>query len=363
VKDKQNIIVLILLFIFHILNNLIWFKQGFWPVGKDWHMHLNHVYALTDNLSRGFNWENFLVVNTSHPPFFYWMAVLLKNLCFGSNRSLFFTPMIFFIMFIICVYGIGKRLFDEETGIAAAIICSFSPIIYQSSIQFNVDLAAAAMVSLINYMIILSDGFKSRRFSVLTGFITGLGLLTRQFVILFIIGPFSIQLIKILKAYPRISPAVKKEGLINFSVAAGLAFLISFSYYHYPAVIKSILLRLNTPGEAGGGSVFNTIHLTFYLKGIIRQIGIFGGILFFPGLFIIVKRKDYANIFLLSWFLLPFFAATLTQLKFIEYTTAYVPALIFPALLSLQYIKKLELKKYLTLSWVIFNMAQYFKEF
>ena len=193
-KRNLCIIVLFLLIIFHVLNIMAWFNQDMWPTGKDWHMHLDHAFKLIGNIENGFTWSDLIFVNTSHPSFFYATGMFLRKVCLNSNRSIFLTPALFFFVLIFSVYGLGKKLFNKKAGLAAAVICSFSPVIYKSSIQFHVDLAAAAMVSLVNYLIIDSEGFKHRGKAFLIGVILGLAFLTRQFVVLFVIGPFLITL-------------------------------------------------------------------------------------------------------------------------------------------------------------------------
>jgi 4-amino-4-deoxy-L-arabinose transferase-like glycosyltransferase len=362
-KNKFVGITLVLLVIFHLLNIAIWFENDLWPTGKDWHMHLAHSFTMSDNLRSDFSWENIVYVDTSHPSFFYLISLALRKICFDNNKSIFLTPALFFFLLIFSVYGLGKKLFDKQTGLIAAIICSFSPIIYLSSVQFHVDLAAAAMICLVNYLIVSSDGFRSFWFSLLTGLVLGLALLTRQFVILFVAGPFCAVLLEKLKSEDKKIPVFRQKSFLNSMIVMSVALIISLSYYYRPEVIASIVHRFNTPGEAGGGSVFTYRHLSYYLKGIIWQTGTFTSLIVVFGIYNLVKANNHKTAVLLSWFLLPLLVASFTQLKFIEYTMGYVPAIVLIALFGLNSIKHRSVKEALIIFWVVINLCQYFKEF
>ena len=106
--------------------------------------------------------------------------------------SLFITRMInmlYYVILIIAVYFIGKKMLDKKTGLLAAFIVSFYPGICGMSRQFEHDFPATAMVALCISSLLYTEDFKNTKYSLLFGISLGLGIFFRGQTLFFMIGP------------------------------------------------------------------------------------------------------------------------------------------------------------------------------
>lgn len=359
----SNKFVLFLLIIFHLLNFLFWLNREVWPVGKDWNLHLANAYAMMANLNNNFSIRNLVFVDIAHPPFYYWAAITLKNICFNNYKYIFLTSAVFFFILLFSIYGIGKQLKNKEVAILATILCSFTPIIYKSAIPFNLDLAATALLSMTVYNLLASKDFSKRKFSILSGVSLGLGLLTKQIVALFIIGPILTILLNNFKNCGFKIENLNKRKVSNFFLFLVVTFCIAFTFYHKPIIIDNIIGRMNVLGEAGSGSIFSWPHLSYYIKILPYQIGILGLVILIFCVYNFFSERRFAQMLLGSWIIVPFFVLTLSMAKFEEYALAYVPAIILIMAMSINNLKIKNLKNTIALLLIIFNICQYFREF
>jgi len=96
---------------------------------------------------------------------------------------------VFIVMLLFSVYGIGKRMYSRGTGLLAAFLVSMYPVLFGISRLSYVDYALTAMVALIIYFLVRTEGFVRRRHSVFLGLSLGLGALTKWPVMAFVAAP------------------------------------------------------------------------------------------------------------------------------------------------------------------------------
>lgn len=156
---------IILVIVFHVINFIQWFQLDIWPQGKDYYCHLDYVFKMINNLDSNLSIKNLIFVTKDYPPVFYWVSASLIYLFNKQYNACFFAPIIFLIFLIISVYKIGVKLKNNETGILTAVFCSFLPIIYQSTLQFNFALATTAMVSLTILILLNTENLKKQIFN------------------------------------------------------------------------------------------------------------------------------------------------------------------------------------------------------
>jgi asparagine N-glycosylation enzyme membrane subunit Stt3 len=180
-QHKKSFFILGLVIFFYAVNNFIWLRLNNYPSGPDEFWHLLRGLKFSKALLS--NPQEFLylsVENASHwPPLFHMSSAIVAFFAGASYLSLVMTNIIYLAILLFSVYFIGLKLFDQNTGLLAAIITSAYPMVFISSRFFNPDFALLAMTCLSICFLIYSDYFRDRKFSVLFGISFGLGMLAK----------------------------------------------------------------------------------------------------------------------------------------------------------------------------------------
>ncbi len=90
------------------------------------HMTCSFLYY---QLTRAFNFGDFVKVSNYYPPFFHLSSVPLYFLFGFSEDVAIATNLIFYAVLVFSVFKIGEHFGDKETGILAAILVSFYPLL------------------------------------------------------------------------------------------------------------------------------------------------------------------------------------------------------------------------------------------
>jgi 4-amino-4-deoxy-L-arabinose transferase-like glycosyltransferase len=132
-----------------------------------------------------------------YPPLFHWAMVAFYRL-FGISMDVAASVnMVFLIVLLVAVYGIGSRMGGRGVGLLSAFITSTLPMIFAMSRYTYIEFSLTAMVALSIWLLLLSRGFTHRRYSLLFGLSAGFGLLTKWTFSLFV---FPALLVVILRA-------------------------------------------------------------------------------------------------------------------------------------------------------------------
>ena len=90
-----------------------------------------------------------------------------------------------------CLYGIGCRLADVETGLWAAFFLATAPFVVFSLTNFQLDLPLAAMVALALYSLVRTEDFSVPRWVLGFGAALGLGMLTKPPFAIYVAPPLA----------------------------------------------------------------------------------------------------------------------------------------------------------------------------
>ncbi|MFH2136945.1 MAG: glycosyltransferase family 39 protein [Candidatus Omnitrophota bacterium] len=308
------------------------------------------------------DWRQFVFIDkTDYPPFYYWTGAVL-GLSFRTYNVLFFNSAFYLVVLLVSVYGIGRELMNIETGCFSAIICSFSPFIYNSSIQFNLELATAALVSLIVCMIVLSRGFSRGFYTFLMGVALVMGGYTRQMVFIFVAGPVLMGIIK-LCCNKNLDMYLKLKRLACLGIVLGISFGCLLPYYHVVRWTHPMIQKINLTGWAQGGNVFSFEHLIYYIRVIPQQIGWVYTIVFGLSLVVFLKADVSKRQIIFSWSIPSLLIFSLFLLKFPELTIANIPAMALIIAYAVCLIKPLFLKNGVAVLILILSMCNYFRSF
>ncbi len=321
-KIRQHYI-LILLLLFLLSNNIIWYQLGGRPLHWDSSVHLteslnaNHV---GENSNQSL-FKEYLNVSWYYPPFVSYVSVPFYKIFGESKGTAFFVMDFFLLIFITSVYAIALRLFNKKTANLSALLISMCPIVIHFSRDFMLDLPLAAIVSLSIYLLFTSYEFRSSRNSILLGISFGIGILTRWTFIFFLIVPFVYSFIKAIK-----KSSTRRKQIINVFLSILVGIILSGPWYMFHLV--QFVSRL---GEFKRGSR-NLFENAFYYIGIIpSQVSWLITIILLIGLIWYVKNKFTTNGLLNAWFIGSYIIISLISFKEPRFSISLLPPLIIIA--------------------------------
>jgi len=258
-----------------------------------------------------------------HPKFFFLVQSLILTLTDNISKEdvdlmIFLTGILFFSILLISVYKIGVLLYGEEIGALAAIVLSFSPIIFNYTRISILDLPITAMLSLSFLSLLKTNKFTSLFFSILTGILLALAQFTKETAIIFILPVFSYYAFISLH-----SRAERKKTIKCFSITIIVFLSLLSLVYFYPANRdafktywgKSFLLN-------------NVSDLFYYFKAAVPlYFGIILSIPLIPLLLSYLYRIKRSNLFLSTWLIFPFLLFSLSPNKEPRFLLPLLPPL------------------------------------
>src|SRR3989338_2686093 len=91
-----------------------------------------------------------------------------------------FIQNLYLFIFIVFLYKLGALLFNRTTGVLSVIVCTFAYLNFNSFSRVALaDLPMVAMVTLTIYLLLKSDNFKDRKYTLLFGIFSALTLMTK----------------------------------------------------------------------------------------------------------------------------------------------------------------------------------------
>ena len=354
-KKYIDYIALSFLFIFHSILDIWFIFRDIRPPSWDQSLHL----TLTHAYLRGYNIQT---TSNYYPPGFHLSALPFYGL-FGQTYDAGCLVNILYIgILIFSVYGIGKILFNRETGLCSALIISFIPVLISLRRDFLIDFALVSVISLAIYLLLKTDNFHNLKYSLLFGAVLGFAVLVKWTAVFFIFVPLCWLLWQCIKEPKHcafcgrlLNPTKKvirngflvfcserhkqkflKEGRFiltnthNF-IFAILIFVAVAGFWYIPNF--SIFTRLTKVSSYYGaveGDPTGLMGFWYYINAINVQSCLFFSVLMFIGLlvfFINSKNESRDKKILIGFSILfPFIVFSVTGNKDIRYT---LPILIF----------------------------------
>ncbi|MCK5177441.1 MAG: glycosyltransferase family 39 protein, partial [Candidatus Aenigmarchaeota archaeon] len=376
-------IFLAALILFHTIVNWWWLSVDTLPPGWDQAGHLIEslkIYEIFTHPSIDI-FSRLAEVSNYYPPFFEICTVPFYLLFGISDDVAIMTNILFLGILILSVYGIGKKMYNKKTGLFSAFLVSFYPIIFGHLREYLMDVSLTAMVTLSIYLLLKTDYFNNRMYSMLFGISLGLGMLTKWTFVFFIcpailliifgliIKNTNINEVKLnFKSYffNRIKLFFISKKTRNLLLLSLIGFLIASFWYvpNYDSV-KSLLLGHSSDSGAieGDPEIFTLKSITWYFVGLINHnIFLPFFIVFLIGLFFLIKNISNNKIrtsILLLWILIPWGVFTFIRNKDIRYIMPLLPAIAIISSFWIMNLKKKTIKSLVVLSIVIIALFQF----
>jgi 4-amino-4-deoxy-L-arabinose transferase-like glycosyltransferase len=131
-----------------------------------------------------------------YPPLFHFSALPWQRLLGVSEDVAAMTNVIYIAILLLSVYGIGARMFGKQVGLLSSCLVSLFPMSFSMARYFYLDYALTAAVALSVYLLLLTHGFESRKYSLFFGLGLGLGMLIKWLLVFFLLGPLCVILLR-----------------------------------------------------------------------------------------------------------------------------------------------------------------------
>lgn len=379
-KERWDYTVLTLLFILNLLYDLLWLKRDTLPPGWDEAVHLTSTLAYFNILTHpGAGMISKLIgVDNYYPPFYHFSTSLIYFFAKPSMDSAVFVNVFYLAALLFSTYGIGRYFFSREVGVSAAILVSLYPSIVGMQRFYLIELALVSTVTLCIYLLLRSENFSNRRYSLLFGVSLAIAVLTKWTAVFFIIGPliyvvyhaFEERLAPLLqrvshrqalvcehcgrlledrrveyqgrvfcsakcknlwkKALKRVQVQASPTVVVNLLLALGTALVLSLIWYsvHIEEVYRTISWGQQYWGTTEGDpEVFTLASLLYYaLEFINFQASFLLAIPFVAGAVYLLRERNRKLVFFALWMLIPYVVFTLLRNKDSRYTLPFIAA-------------------------------------
>jgi dolichyl-phosphate-mannose-protein mannosyltransferase/DUF2993 family protein len=213
------------------------------------------------------------------------------------------------------VYAFGRARHGPAVGVLAAVIFGTAPFVVFSTVRFQLDLPLAALVALVFWLAVRSDGLGRCVGALALGVAIGLGLLAKP--------PFPLYVLPVLVW---VAVRARKAGtLTNVWLAAAAALTVSLAWYGprvmgLPAQIGARSFR--QAAEAGQPDAFSWTALAVYPLMLPSLLGAAAAVALAIGLVVAWRRRCWLE---LAGVLMPFAAFLMIQNKNPRYTLPILP--------------------------------------
>lgn len=199
--------IMLLIFLTHLFFNIYWINinDNQRMMGDDVFVHLYNNLTITHQLDKAikehdvysifYQLKSEAITNEGPVDKYAWPRLVyfitaVFNLLFGISLSVaILSNLLWFLILILSVYFLGKYLFNNETGIFAAFLISFSPFIWGMGRKYGLDVPLAAVTSLSMYLLLRTEGFRNRLYTVLFFTALGIGFNVKMQIVLFFLAP------------------------------------------------------------------------------------------------------------------------------------------------------------------------------
>jgi 4-amino-4-deoxy-L-arabinose transferase-like glycosyltransferase len=221
-------VVLFLLFLFLGITNHIWLRANkispFWDESRHLVTTIRYANAIphSPNILKAI-WG----IDHPYPPLFFLASVPICLIWGNSLKVLAMSNLTFFAILIFSVYKTGEKLFNKKVGLLATFMTAMSPLVFGPSRMFLLEFASAAMIMPGIHLLIATEYFSNRKYSVLFGLSIGLGMLTRETFFIFLLGP---TIYILYEAFSK-PGAEKRKKTINLLISLVIGSILSLPYY------------------------------------------------------------------------------------------------------------------------------------
>jgi hypothetical protein len=353
--------------------DLIWFKMDQVPPRWDQAYYLRESLILYDKLTN----EGVLSFYIAFTDAIKEKAPLIAvapipfYLLFGKKYiSALAANLLFIILGSYYFYKLGALISKKREALLGVFILNLFPLIFGLSREFWVENGLMTLVVVWFFYFLKSNCFESRKYSLVLGILTGLGMLMKVSFPLYIIAPMLFLCIKKFIKLKNLQGVNIKNVLITLIIGmllAGTWYFKNFSsviHFAFASGYGKIAANYQM------GNIFSLKTILGYWLGIIND-----GISTYMFLLIIslvairiiailskqsssLMEKEYWY-FLLIWFAVPFMVFTFGVNKDLRYITPFCPPIALLISVGLNHIPSIKYKEFFLTTLLIFPVFNY----
>ena len=353
---------LILLIIFHLIGNIVWIKLNNIPPAWDEAVNTKFsfgFYHFSQNIFYGhFDLKQMVsLFSDYYGPLIRILTSLMFFIFFPSIKLAQFTGTIFFLLSLLMIYFITKELYKSQwIALMATFIFSFYQAVYNYSRWLLLDIPLTFFILLTVFLLIKSEFFTNRKYTLLSFIGLGLSILTKFQAIIYLSIPFGYILFLSIKNKYKLLNNVILGSLTTFLLVFPwlivsidkLRFYFTFASSAKPFVDPSDLFDLTT--------WFHNLKLF-----IDYDISFFIFVFFVISLVFFLKHKNKYKNFILILIILTYIIFTIFPSKDLRFLFPILPftAIIFAVGFREFYLRAQNITLFLLPSIIIFNFVMY----
>ncbi len=319
--------LLVVLILFHLISNIVWIKLNNSPPAWDqaYHTKLSFEFArfFQNTFTGNFNLKEFLQpFSDSYGPLIRILTGFILFVLTPNIKLAQFTGTIFFLLTIIIIYLLGKKLFlSEWIGLLSAFIFSFYQIIYDNSRWLLLDIPLIFFVLLSIYLLIESDFFENRKYSLFAFLSFSLVVLTKLQGLIYLIVPLGYSLMVIIK---------NKRFYRLYNILIGglffLLFILGWLIFSFKNIANYFFVAVKAEPIVDPVNLLNLTTWFHYLKLFIDyEIGFFVFIFFVVFLYYFIKHEAKHKFFILGGVVFYYILFTIFPNKDMRYLFPILP--------------------------------------
>lgn len=279
---------------------------------------------------------------------------------FGTSPSVALSTNLFFLVILmLSIYGIGKYIMNEYTGILSASLVMLFPGISALSRMYYIDFSLLAIVSLSMYLLLKTNQFQNLKYCILLGLSIALGMLIKIPYIVYILGPFIYTIRTSLRKKSIDVMSLKKRNII-VSTILGISLPLIWYLPRADLVIKRLFHYAITFGY------ITSPHQNPYGKELFTYLFINSQTsLFFLSVFILclyyyIRTHNKNKTFLLLWIFVPLISFSLIPHRDFRYIAPILPAISIIISTAILSIKKFRFKQITVCMVLLVGLLQYY---
>ncbi len=292
-----------------------WLSVDTRPPEWDHANHLERAVNCARDLAAG-DVTRLLERSSFYPPVVFCTAALVYRALPSDVAAGQATIVAFLGIGMAAAYLLGRRLASGTAGVVAALLFGSAPFVVYSSLRFQLDLPLASFVGATLVVLLRTDGFSRRGWSVVAGVALGLGMLTKPPFAAYVAPPLALVACRIRS----------RRALLHLAAAVlvGAALCLPWYGLRLFGLATQISNRsFKQAAESGYPDALSWASLSYYPRHFITLFGSLAVLLFIAGLVLAVRRRQW---FALSALFPPFVLFELLQNKNFRYALPLLPA-------------------------------------
>jgi len=329
-RRRQLVLLgLIALILFHLVSNYFWLKEDHYIPRHDENQYLEksiRTYRLLSGPAR-VTLKNFLAVEPRIRPHLFPMCAFPFYFLLGvSYDSACLANSFFLAILILATFGIGRSLGGDRGGVLATFMVSFYPFVLRFSRFFWSEIPLMASFATALYLLIRTENFKSRGYSIGLGIVITAGLLIQQRFAFFIVAPLLVTLGYLIFPAPDIR-LNRGRRLVNMLICLLIPTLLAVPYYLYYFKVFWTKFSYGITGEAWKPveGTFTPQALFWYLGQLQKAASLFFFVLFVIAFTVLIVKRRRRYLLPLLTFAGGYLVITLYPGKDARYVTPLLP--------------------------------------